>query len=115
MTQHHAEQTECQSRKDKDLSVEQIHSVQSRSGCLLLCRRGAEPLDSGGGSELKNKVKVLLRSQSNFIPPLLVYGRLAYGDTKGRSISITDGVSGISFDMCHKSADRDCRARKSGC
>lgn len=53
-------------------------------------------------------MKVLLRSQSNFIPPLLVYGRPAYGDTKGRSISIADGaarteVGGISFDMCYKS------------
>lgn len=60
---------------------------------LLLCRHAAaEPLDSGGSSRLKYKVKVLLRSQSNFIPPLLVYGRLAYGDTKGRSISIADGA-----------------------
>lgn len=76
-----------------DLDVEQIYSVQSKLGCLLLCRRAAEPLDSGGGSKLKYKVKVLLRSQSNFIPPLLVYGRLAYGDTKGRSISIADGAA----------------------
>lgn len=66
--------------------------VQCSSGCLLLCLRAAELLDSGGGSELKNKVKVLLRSQSNFTPPLLVYGRPAYGDTKGRSISIADGA-----------------------
>lgn len=44
--------------------------------------------------ELKYKVKVLLRSQSKFIPPLLVYGRLADGDTKGRSISIADGAAG---------------------
>lgn len=85
-------------------------SVQCRPGCLLLCRRAAELLDSGGGSELKNKVKVLLRSQSNFTPPLLVLGRSAYGDTKGRSISIADGakrpeVSGIIFDVCYKSAD----------
>lgn len=43
--------------------------------------------------ELKYKVKVLLRSQSNFIPPLLVYSRLAYGDTKGRSISVADGAA----------------------
>lgn len=39
-------------------------------------------------------MKVLLRSQSNFIPLLLVYGRLAYGDTKGRSISIADRAAG---------------------
>lgn len=74
------------------MGVGQIYSVQSRLGCLLLCRHAAEPLDSGGSSRLKYKVKVLLRSQSNFIPPLLVYGRLAYGDTKGRSISIADGA-----------------------
>lgn len=79
--------------KAGDPGVEQIYSVWSGSGCLLLCRRAAEPLDSGGGGELKYKVKVLLRSQSNFIPPLLVYGRLAYGDTKGRSISIADGAA----------------------
>lgn len=74
------------------LYVGQIYKVQSRLGCLLLCRRAAELLDSGGSSRLKYKVKVLLRSQSNFIPPLLVYSRLAYGDTKGRSISIADGA-----------------------
>lgn len=38
-------------------------------------------------------MKVLLRSQSNFTPPLLVYARPAYGDTKGRSISIADGAA----------------------
>lgn len=104
-----------------DLDVEQIYSVQSRLGCLLLCRCATEPLDSGGGSELKCKVKVLLRSQSNFIPPLLVYGRLAYGDTKGRSISIADGarrgaeVGGISFDVSYKSDDSNWCAYKGGC
>lgn len=77
----------------EDLHVEQIYSVQRSLGCLLLSRPATELLDSGGSSKLKHKVKVLLRSQSNFIPPLLVYSRLAYGDTKGISISIADGVA----------------------
>lgn len=83
-------------------------------GDICLCvDSAAEPLDSGGGRRLKHKVKVLLRSQSNFIPPLLVHAGLAYGDTKGRSISIADGAvpgrksSGISSDMCCKSAESD--------
>lgn len=38
-------------------------------------------------------MKVLLRSQSKLIPPLLAYSRLAYGDTKWRSMSITDGAA----------------------
>lgn len=79
--------------EEVDLDVEQIYCVHSKLGCLFLCRRAAELLDSGGGGKLNYKVKVLLRSQSNFIPPLLVYGRLAYGDTKGRSISIADGAA----------------------
>lgn len=37
-------------------------------------------------------MKVLLRSQSNFISPVSVHSRRAHGDTKGRSISIADGV-----------------------
>lgn len=44
------------------------------------------------GSGLKYKVKVLLRSQSKLIPSLLAYSRLAYGDTKWRSMSIRDGA-----------------------
>lgn len=75
-----------------DLHVGQVYNVHSRLGCLLLGQCAAELRDSGGSSRLKYKVKVLLRSQSNFIPPLLVYSRLAYGDTKGRSISIADGA-----------------------
>lgn len=78
--------------EEVDLYIGQIYNVQSQLGCLLLCRRTAELLDSGGSRRLKYKVKVLLRSQSNFIPPLLVNGRLAYGDTKGRSISIANGA-----------------------
>lgn len=90
---HSKQNVKVRRRKAADLDVEQIYNVQSRLGCLLLCRRAAEPLDSGGSSKLKYKVKVLLRSQSNFILPLLVHGRLAYGDTKGRSISIADGAA----------------------
>lgn len=41
---------------------------------------------------LEHRVKVLLRSQSNFTPPLLEYSRLDYGDTKGRSISAAGGA-----------------------
>lgn len=37
-------------------------------------------------------MKVLLRSQSNCVPPLLVYSRLAYEDIVGKSISIADGA-----------------------
>lgn len=43
--------------------------------------------------ERKISVTVLLRSQSNFIPPLLASGQAAYGVTKGGSISAADGAS----------------------
>lgn len=76
-----------------DVHVGRVYHVQSRLGFLLLCGHAAELLDSGSSSRGKYKVKVLLRSQSNFIPPLLVYGRLAHGDTKVRSISIADGAA----------------------
>lgn len=96
MSQHHFQQTECESSKgykEEYLDVEQIYSVQSSFGCLLLCQPAAELLDSGGSGKLKYKMKVLLRSQRNCIPPLLVYSRLAYGDTEDRSISIADGAA----------------------
>lgn len=79
--------------EDVDLCTGQIYSVQRQLGCLLLCGRAAELLDSGGRRSLKYKVKVLLRSQSNFIPGLLVSGSPAYQDPKGRSISIANGVA----------------------
>lgn len=73
----------------EDLHVEQIYSVQ-------ICRESVA-INVGApdseGSGLKYKVKVLLRSQSKLIPPLLAYSRLAYGDTEWRSMSITDGAA----------------------
>ncbi len=73
-----------------NLGVEQIYSKVSTAGwdvCLYVDMPLSHLIQG-----LKYKVKVLLRSQSKFIPPLLVNGRLAYGDTKGRSISIADGA-----------------------
>lgn len=73
--------------------MEQIYSVQicqenvSFNAGLLLSRLIQK------AASLKYKVKVLLRSQSKLIPPLLAYSRLAYGDTKWRSMSITDGAA----------------------
>lgn len=45
-----------------------------------------------------------------------MYGTLAYGDTKGRSMSAADGAEddGISFDMCYKSVDVAWEAQKGG-
>lgn len=67
-------------------------SISVGGGGSALSAPAAEPPDSGD-SGLKYKVKVLLRSQSKLIPPLLAYSRLAYGDTKWRSMSITDGAA----------------------
>lgn len=75
------------------LDVEHIYDVQGGFGCLLWSRPAAGQLDSGGSGKLKYKMKVLLRSQSNCVAPLLVYSRLAYEDTEGRSISIADGAA----------------------
>lgn len=88
VSQHQLLQTAC-GMQAEDLRVEQIYSVQ-------ICRESVAinvgPPDSEG-SGLKYKVKVLLRSQSKLIPPLLAYSRLAYGDTEWRSMSITDGAA----------------------
>lgn len=77
----------------EDLRIVQICSVQ-------ICRESVG-INAGlplrcliqKASSLNYKVKVLLRSQSKLIPPLFVYSRPAYGDTKWRSMSITDGAA----------------------
>ncbi|KAF3707946.1 Pro-neuregulin-3, membrane-bound isoform [Channa argus] len=52
--------------EEVDLDFGQIYNVQSWFGCLLLCLRAAELLDSGGSSRLKYKVKVLLRCREGY-------------------------------------------------
>lgn len=71
-----------------------VNSMWKRATRFTVSRsaaRGGVP--DSGGSGLKYKVKVLLRSQSKLMPPLLAYSRAAYGDTKWRSMSITDGAA----------------------
>lgn len=74
VSQHHSKQTKCESRQDVHRGSGCRTDSVSRAvlGYFPLCRRTAEPLDSGGSRGLKNKVKVLLRSHGNFIPPVLV-------------------------------------------
>lgn len=87
VSQHQWLQAACGSRRDASRGSTDLHSPDMTGTC------GQEREADSEGSRLKDKVKVLLRSQSKLIPPFLAYSRLAYGDTKWRSMSITDGAA----------------------
>lgn len=63
--------------RDQSAVLGQIYGVHGGSGDLFHVGGvgAAETLDSGGCRRLKHKAKVLLRTQSNFIPVLLERSR----------------------------------------